>query len=92
MAAVFLILLASYLALGFVFALAFVCFGAGRIDPHAAHGTWGFRLLIIPGAAALWPLLLSRWLRGVPEPPEQRDPHRRAAAVPRSALHTPRSP
>ena len=26
-------------------------------------GTWGFRLLILPGAAALWPLLLLRWLR-----------------------------
>lgn len=79
MAAIFLILLGSYLACGLVFAVAFVCFGAGRIDPHAAHGTWGFRLLVIPGAAALWPLLLCRWLRGVHEPPEQCDPHRCAA-------------
>lgn len=81
MAAIFLILLGSYLACGLVFGVAFVCFGAGRIDPHAAHGTWGFRLLVIPGAAALWPLLLNRWLRGVHEPPEQCDPHRRAASA-----------
>ena len=81
MAAIFLILLGSYLACGLVFAIAFVLFGAGRIDPHAAHGTWGFRLLVIPGAAALWPLLLLRWQRGVHEPPEQHDPHRRAASV-----------
>lgn len=79
MAAAFLIVLGAYLAGGLVFALAFVCFGAGRIDPHATHGTWGFRLLIIPGAAALWPLLLSRWRRGTHEPPEPCDPHRCAA-------------
>lgn len=90
MAVAFLILLGSYLALGLGFAVAFVCLGAGRVDPHAKEGTWGFRLLIIPGAAALWPLLLSRWLRGIHEPPEQCDPHRRAA-VPRSALNTLRS-
>jgi len=79
MAATFLILLGSYLAMGFVFAVAFVCFGAGRVDPHAKQGTWGFRLLIIPGAAALWPLLLSRWVRGIHEPPEQCDRHRHVA-------------
>jgi hypothetical protein len=90
MAAAFLIALGAYLASGIVFALAFVWFGAGRVDAHAKEGTWGFRLLIIPGAAALWPLLLSRWLCGIHEPPEQCDPHRRSA-VPRSALHTPHS-
>jgi len=79
MAAIFLILLGSYLACGVVFAVAFALFGAGRVDPHAAHGTWGFRVLVMPGAAALWPLLLGRWIRGMQEPPEQCDPHRRAA-------------
>jgi len=83
-AAVLLSLLGIYLLLGLLFALAFVLFGAGRVDPHAKAGTWGFRLLIMPGAAALWPLLLSRWLRGIHEPPEQRDPHRCANSDPRS--------
>lgn len=91
MAATFLILIGIYLSVGLVFAIGFVCFGAGRVDPHAKAGTWGFRLFIIPGAAALWPLLLSRWVRGVHEPPEQCDAHRRAA-TPRSALHAPHSP
>lgn len=67
-----------YLAAGLVFALAFVTAGVQRVDPAARGGTWGFRLLILPGAAALWPLLLARWLRGAP-PPEERNAHRDAA-------------
>ena len=78
-AVVFLILLGVYLACGLVFAIPFVIAGAGRMDPHAAHGSWGFRLLIIPGTMALWPLLLRRWMRGIKEPPEERNAHRRAA-------------
>jgi hypothetical protein len=75
-AAVFLILLGIYLACGFVFAVPFVLFGVKKIDPHAARGSWGFRLLIIPGTAAFWPLLLRRWMKGVHEPPEECDAHR----------------
>jgi hypothetical protein len=78
-AAIFLILLAAYLACGLFFAVPFVLFGVNRIDPHARRGTWGFRLLIIPGATALWPWLLSRWLNGIHEPPEEFTHHRRAA-------------
>jgi hypothetical protein len=48
---------------GAVFAVAFVLFGIHRIDPVAGHATVGFRLIVMPGAAALWPLLLGRWLR-----------------------------
>lgn len=71
--------LGTYAALGFVFALAFAWRGAGRVDPVAKEGTWGFRLLIIPGAMALWPLLLGRWLGGDGQPPDERNPHREAA-------------
>ena len=78
-AAAFLILLGIYLACGFLFAVPFVLFGVKKIDPHAAHGSWGFRLLIIPGTMAFWPLLLRRWMKGVHEPPEECDAHRRAA-------------
>lgn len=90
MAAICLILLGSYLAFGFLFALAFAFVGVGRIDPHAEHGTWGFRLLILPGAAALWPWLLRRWYVGIQEPPEQCDAHRQAAAVARASVPAPR--
>jgi hypothetical protein len=75
----FLILLAAYLGLGFLFAIPFALLGVKRIDPHAAHGSWGFRLLIIPGTLAFWPLLLKRWASGVHEPPEERNAHRKAA-------------
>ncbi|HEX5221391.1 MAG TPA: hypothetical protein VFZ59_17635 [Verrucomicrobiae bacterium] len=81
-AASFLIVLASYLACGLVFAVLFSFIGVKKIDPHAAHGSWGFRLLIIPGAMALWPLLLRRWFSGVKEPPEENNAHRRATRQP----------
>jgi len=64
-----------YLALGLAFAAPFVAFGVGRIDPDARRGTLGFRLLIVPGAALLWPLLLTRWVRGA-GPPAERTPHK----------------
>ena len=70
-----------YLLCGFVFAIPFVLVGAGKIDPHAAHGSWGFRLLILPGTLAFWPLLLRRWLKGIHKPPEECNAHRRAAMV-----------
>lgn len=78
-AAAFLILLGIHLACGLVFAIPFVFFGVTKIDPHAAHGSWGFRVLIIPGTMAFWPLLLRRWMKGVPEPPEECNAHRRLA-------------
>lgn len=59
-----------YLAIGVLFGLVFAWRGARSIDPAAAEATWGFRVLIVPGAAALWPLLLARWLRGGSAPPE----------------------
>ena len=75
-AAVFLILFGIYLVCGLVFAVPFALLGVKRIDPHATHGSWGFRLLIIPGTIAFWPLLLRRWVKGVHGPPEERNPHR----------------
>jgi hypothetical protein len=78
-ASLLLILMGIYLFCGLVFAVPFAFVGVGKIDSHAAHGTWGFRLLIIPGTAFLWPLLARRWLKGVHEPPEERNAHRCAA-------------
>ena len=56
-------LLGLYAALGALFAVPFAVWGAGRIDADAASGTWGFRLMILPGAVELWPLLAIRWSR-----------------------------
>jgi len=78
-AAIFLMLPVIYFACGLLFAVPFVFFWAKQIDPHAAPGSWGFRLLVLPGVAAFWPLLLRRWLRGLHEPPEEHNAHRRLA-------------
>lgn len=56
------IAVAIYASIGLVFAVAFAFRGAGTIDPMAKGGSWGFRILIIPASAALWPLLALRWL------------------------------
>lgn len=76
-AAVFLIVLGVYLACGLAFAIPFTLVGAKKVDPHAAHGSWGFRALLVPGTMALWPLLLRRWASGAHEPPEECNAHRR---------------
>jgi len=52
-----------YLGIGVLFALAFVARGAAAIDPAARAGSLGFRVLILPGAAAFWPLLARMWWR-----------------------------
>jgi len=77
-ATVLLLGLGVYLACGLVFAIAFALVGVKKIDPHAAHGSWGFRLLIIPGTMVFWPLLLKRWIGGAHEPPEEHNAHRLA--------------
>lgn len=64
-----------YVAIGVAFALFFVARGVGRIDPAAANGTLGFRILIFPGTVALWPLLMQRHQDRTP-PPEERNAHR----------------
>lgn len=68
--------LEGYALVGALFALAFVAVGVSRIDPTARDAGIAFRIFILPGSAALWPLLLSRWVRGVHEPPQERNPHR----------------
>jgi hypothetical protein len=78
-AAILLVLLGAYLACGLLFAIPFSLLGVKRIDPRAARGSWGFRVLIIPGTIAFWPLLFKRWVSGVHEPPEERNAHRRAS-------------
>jgi len=54
-----------YAMIGLVFAGAFSVWGVQRLDSAAKGGHPLFRVLIIPGAAALWPLLLMRWIRAV---------------------------
>jgi hypothetical protein len=80
-----------YILCGFAFAVPFIWTGVERIDPHAANGSWGFRLIIIPGTILLWPLLVVRWSRGLAEPPEENNAHRRAARARQPGIQNSRS-
>ena len=55
--------LGTYGLVGLAFALAFVARGASRIDQAAQGMALPARLLLIPGATLLWPLMLAKWLR-----------------------------
>jgi len=66
-----------YAGIGLLFAILFVLIGVGRMDASAKGAPGFFRLLILPGAVALWPVLLVRWLRGQTHPPIEKNPHRR---------------
>jgi len=69
-----------YLAIGFLFALWLAFFRVGRLDPVARQGSFGFRLLILPGLSVFWPLFLRRLARGDEMPPAEANAHDRAAA------------
>jgi len=56
-------LLSIYVLLGVLFAVPFVSKGVGRVDPIARESTIGLRLIAVPGAVALWPFLLLKWIR-----------------------------
>ena len=63
-----LLMIGAYSGVGAVFALGFAIWGAPRIDPAAHRMPWAARLLILPGAAALWPLLLWKCVMRQPPP------------------------
>ena len=60
-ATTFAIGVAVYVAAGLVAGLAFVIFGVTTVQ--TAPVTVGARILLLPGATAFWPLVLSRWLK-----------------------------
>jgi hypothetical protein len=68
--------LAVYASSGLVFAVPFVWLGVQRLDSEAQGSGIGFRLLILTGVVAFWPIFLYRWRRGLAEPPVETNPHR----------------
>jgi hypothetical protein len=60
---VLLCALALYVAAGIVTAVAFVTVGIAAVLPQPMTFTPGARLLLVPGATALWPYVLVRWLK-----------------------------
>ena len=53
----------TYLVIGALLSVPMALRGLGRLDPAAAAGTAGFRVLAMPGVMVLWPMVLVRWLR-----------------------------
>lgn len=62
-AAAIITALKLYVGVGLVFGVAFVSVGLTKIDTAARNTGPGFRLTILPGVVAFWPLLLVRWRR-----------------------------
>lgn len=50
----------AYAAAGALFAAYFVVRGIGRVDHAASQSDWRFRLIILPGTIALWPVLARK--------------------------------
>jgi hypothetical protein len=55
------ITVALYVAAGLVAGIAFVTVGVTTVQN--APVTVGARILLLPAATALWPLVVSRWLK-----------------------------
>ena len=72
----FVLALGLYASAGALFVLPFLALGVNRIDPGSRGAGLRFRLAILPGVIAFWPLLLRRWVAGSAEAPEERNPHR----------------
>ncbi len=53
----------GYIAAGLLFGVFFAVSGVARLDPVAKGSPITFRILTIPAATALWPLLLIKMLR-----------------------------
>ncbi|MGB8166725.1 MAG: hypothetical protein WCF18_04490 [Chthoniobacteraceae bacterium] len=60
--AVLLNVAAVYAGCGLIVAVLFLALWCSSFDPSAKGGTWGFRVLIVPGIIALWPVILAKVL------------------------------
>ncbi|HMO38774.1 MAG TPA: hypothetical protein PKC76_07790 [Saprospiraceae bacterium] len=56
----------GYLIVGFLVGLWLVFIGVHRFDRQMQSATWRTRLLLLPGAAALWVFLLYKWFKTPP--------------------------
>ena len=59
--AAFLTGLAVYAVAGLATAIAFVSVGLSQVLHPPVPATLGARILLVPGAVALWPYILLRW-------------------------------
>jgi len=54
---------ALYGLAGAIFTVPFVTHWVGLLDASARKGSWGFRIIIVPGCVALWPVLACKTWR-----------------------------
>ena len=61
-AEVTLLIALAYVLCGLAVGVPFVLNGVDRVDEAARGASLGFRLLILPGTIALWPLMATKWI------------------------------
>ncbi len=57
------LLIYLYLGVGVIFAVWFVFKGVNQVDPLMHEASLATRLILIPGSAGLWVVLLIKWLK-----------------------------
>jgi hypothetical protein len=63
MATLFVLTFQGYLLAGLLFSIAFFYKGAAALDAGVKDAPISFRLVLIPGATLLWPVLLIKWIK-----------------------------
>jgi hypothetical protein len=53
----------AYSVCGLAVGVPFVLRGADHVDAATRGASIGFRLLILPGTVALWPLMAVKWIK-----------------------------
>ncbi len=76
-----------YAIAGLAFAIPFVTSWAARLDPKARDGSFGFRLVILPGTVAFWPVLVPKLLRAGQSSIALPDPARPVAPPVQRLIH-----
>jgi hypothetical protein len=62
-AEIILLIALVYVLCGLAVGVPFVLGGVDRVDEGARGASLGFRLLILPGTIALWPLMATKWIK-----------------------------
>ncbi len=52
----------TWCAIGLLVAIPFLLFGVGRAVDGAVGSSLAFRLVVLPAATLLWPVLLRLWI------------------------------
>ena len=76
-----------YVVAGILFGIPFVFVWIGRLDPAAKAGSWGFRLAILPGVVALWPVAALKTIRATRARYAFPDPERPVAPAVQRKIH-----